>query len=35
MKKIKSYGTTTHNSINIFHGQTKKLETADLHLTLH
>lgn len=28
MKKIKSYGTTTQNSMNIFTGQTMMLKTA-------
>lgn len=34
MKKIKSYGTTTQNSMNIFTGHTMTLKTAGLHLDL-
>lgn len=35
MEKTKSYGTTTHNSMNIFTGQAMLLKPADLHLELY
>lgn len=33
--KIKSYGTTTQNSMDLSVGQTLLLKTADLYLALH